>query len=95
MKYADIQKLQDAGLITGEQRQKIIEHFNLKEDGGNKFLAIVSKIGAALITAGIAPLISAHWNCQRRSKTVAGGGPKTWHPSRQRELVSGFEIKLG
>ena len=35
MKYADIQKLHDTGLITDEQRQKIIEHFQLKEDGGN------------------------------------------------------------
>jgi hypothetical protein len=31
MKYADIQKLHEAGLITDEHRQKIIEHFNLKE----------------------------------------------------------------
>jgi hypothetical protein len=35
MKYADIQKLHDAGLITDEQRRKIIEHFKLKDDGGN------------------------------------------------------------
>jgi hypothetical protein len=42
MNYADVQKLYDAGLITGEQRQNIIAHFQLKEDGGNKFLAIVS-----------------------------------------------------
>jgi hypothetical protein len=32
MKHADIQKLHEAGLITGEQRQKIIGHFQLKED---------------------------------------------------------------
>ena len=62
MKHADIQKLHDAGLITEEQRRKIIGHFQLKEDGGGKFLAIVSFIGAVLITAGIALLISAHWN---------------------------------
>ena len=61
MKYADIQKLHDAGLITDEQRRKIIGHFKLKEDGGN-FLAIISVIGAVLIAAGIALLISAHWN---------------------------------
>jgi uncharacterized membrane protein len=61
MKYGDIQKLHEAGLITDEQRRNIIERFQLKEDG-NKFLAIVSFIGAVLITAGIALLISAHWN---------------------------------
>ena len=73
MKYGDIQKLHDAGLITDEQRRKIIEHFNLKEDGGNKFLAIISIIGAVLIAAGIALLISAHWNEIPRGVKIAGG----------------------
>src|SRR5208283_4303268 len=73
MKYADIQKLHDAGLITGEQRQKIIEHFQLKEDGGGKFLAIVSILGAVLIAAGIALLISAHWNEIPRGVKIATG----------------------
>jgi len=36
MKYADVQKLHEFGLITAEQRQKIIEHFKLKEDS-NRF----------------------------------------------------------
>ncbi|MGD0745921.1 MAG: DUF2157 domain-containing protein [Verrucomicrobiota bacterium] len=73
MKHADIQKIQDAGLISDDQRRKIIEHFNLKEDGGNKFLAIVSIIGAALIAAGVALLISAHWNEIPRGAKIAGG----------------------
>ena len=73
MKYADVQKLQEAGLITGEQQQKIIQHFQLKEDSGNKFLAIVSVIGAVLIAAGIALLISAHWNEIPRGVKIAGG----------------------
>jgi uncharacterized membrane protein len=72
MKYADIQKLHDAGLITDEQRRKITEHFNLKEDG-NKFLAIVSIIGAVLITAGIILLISAHWNEIPSGVKIAAG----------------------
>jgi len=73
MKYADVQRLHETGLITGEQRQKIIEHFNLKDDGGNKFLAIVSIIGALLIAAGIILLISAHWNEIPRGAKIAGG----------------------
>ncbi len=73
MKHSDIQKLHEAGLITDEQRQKIIEHFNLKEDGGNNFLAIVSIIGAVLITAGIALLISAHWNEIPRGVKITTG----------------------
>ena len=73
MKYADIQKLRDAGLITDEQRQKIVEHFQLKEDGGGKFLAIVSIVGAVLIAAGITLLIAAHWNEIPRGVKIAAG----------------------
>src|ERR1017187_8486484 len=73
MKHADIQKLHDAGLITDEQRQKIIGHFQLKEDGGGKFLAIVSLIGAVLIAAGITLLIAAHWNEIPRGVKIAAG----------------------
>jgi uncharacterized membrane protein len=62
MKRTDIQKLRDAGLITDEQQRQIIRHFHLKEEGGNKFLAIVSIFGAVLIAAGMILLISAHWN---------------------------------
>ena len=72
MKHADIQKLHDAGLITDEQRQKIIGHFQFKEDGG-KFLAIVSLIGAVLIAAGITLLIAAHWNEIPRGVKIAAG----------------------
>jgi uncharacterized membrane protein len=61
MKTTDIEKIHAAGLITAEQRDKIIAHFGLKEDGG-KFLVIVSFIGAVLVAAGIALLIAAHWN---------------------------------
>ena len=72
MKHSDIQKIHEAGLITDEQRQKIIEHFQLKEDGG-KFLAIVSIIGAVLIAAGITLLIAAHWNDIPRGVKIATG----------------------
>lgn len=73
MKPADIQKLFDAGLITGEQREKIIEHCQLKEGGDNKFLAIVSMVGAVLITAGLILLVSAHWSEIPRGVKIAGG----------------------
>ena len=73
MKYTDIQKLHEAGLITGDQRQKIIEHFKLKEAGGNNFLAIVSFIGAVLVAAGIVLLVSAHWNEIPRGIKIACG----------------------
>jgi uncharacterized membrane protein len=73
MKFADVQKLREAGLITSEQQQRIIEHFQLREDSGNKFLAIVSSIGAVLVAAGIALLISAHWQEIPRGVKIAGG----------------------
>ena len=73
MKYSDIQQLHEAGLITGEQRQQIIARFQLTEDGGNKFLAIVSMIGAALVAAGIALLIAAHWNEIPRGVKIGAG----------------------
>ena len=61
MKTTDIEKIHEAGLITAEQRENIIAHFGLKEDG-NRFLVIVSFIGAVLVAAGIALLIGAHWD---------------------------------
>jgi uncharacterized membrane protein len=73
MKPSDLQQLYDAGLITDEQRQKIIWHFHLKEDGGGKFLAIISIIGAVLIAAGIIMLISSHWNEIPRGVKIAAG----------------------
>jgi len=73
MNYGDIQKLHAAGLIDEEQRRKIVAHFQLKEDGGGKFLAIVSIIGAVLIAAGVVLLISAHWNGIPRGVKIAGG----------------------
>jgi uncharacterized membrane protein len=61
MKTTDLEKMRAAGLITAEQRDKIIAHFGLKDEGG-RFLVIVSFIGAVLVAAGIALLIGAHWN---------------------------------
>jgi len=72
MKHADIQKICDAGLISDAQRQQIIEHFKLKEEGG-KFLAIISAIGALLIVGGIILLISANWEEIPRGVKIAAG----------------------
>ena len=60
MKYGDIQKLQESGLISDAQRRKIVEHFKLKEDS-NRFLVIISFVGAVLVAAGIVLLIAANW----------------------------------
>ena len=51
MKTTDIEQIHAAGLITRRAAAKGSSSiFELKEDGGNKFLAIVSLIGAVLIT---------------------------------------------
>lgn len=72
MKTTDIQKIRDAGLISAEQRDQIIAHFDLKDEGA-KFLTIVSFTGALLVAAGIALLIGAHWDeIPRGVKLFAG-----------------------
>ena len=72
MKFADIQRLRDAGLISEEQRQSIVAHFGLKEEGG-KLLAILSMFGAVLIAAGLTLLIAAHWNEISRGVKITCG----------------------
>jgi len=72
MKYADIQRLHEAGLISEEQRQKILAHFQLKEEGG-KLLSILSAVGALLITGGIILLIASHWDEIPRGLKIAVG----------------------
>jgi uncharacterized membrane protein len=72
MKTTDIEKIHEAGLISAEQRDKIIAHFDLKDEG-SKFLVIVSFIGAVLVAAGIALLIGAHWDEIPRGVKIAAG----------------------
>lgn len=72
MKYEDIQKIHAAELITAEQRDKIIAHFNLKEDG-SRFMVIVSFIGAVLVATGVILLIAANWDDIPRGVKLAAG----------------------
>lgn len=72
MKTTDIEKIHEAGLISAEQRDKIVAHFGLKSDE-NKFLIIISFIGAVLIAAGVTLLIASHWDDIPRGVKVAAG----------------------
>jgi len=72
MKHTDIEKIHDAGLISAGQRDKIIAHFNLKEDS-NRFLVIVSFLGAVLVATGIILLIAANWADIPRGVKIAAG----------------------
>jgi uncharacterized membrane protein len=72
MKHADVQKIFEAGLISDDERRKIIEHFQLKEDDG-KFLAIISFIGAILVVSGVILLIGANWDDIPRGVKIAAG----------------------
>jgi uncharacterized membrane protein len=72
MKYSDIEKIQEAGLITAEQQRHIVEHFKLKEEG-NQFLVIISFVGAVLVACGIILLIAANWGEIPRGVKIAVG----------------------
>jgi uncharacterized membrane protein len=72
MKYSDIQRIQEAGLITAEQQRQIVEHFKLKEEG-SKFLAIISFVGAVLVACGIILLIAANWEAIPRGVKIVAG----------------------
>jgi uncharacterized membrane protein len=72
MKYSDIEKIQEAGLITVEQQRDIVEHFKLKEEG-NQFLVIISFVGAVLVACGIILLIAANWGEIPRGVKIAVG----------------------
>ena len=60
MKHADIQRIHDAGLISEEQRLRIIGHFGLQEDS-SRFLAIMLGLGAVLASAGIVLMVASNW----------------------------------
>lgn len=72
MKYGDIQKLRELDFITDEQRHRIVEHFKLKEDN-NRFLVIISMVGAVLVAAGVVLLIAANWDDIPRGVKLATG----------------------
>jgi uncharacterized membrane protein len=72
MKYTDIEKIREAGLITAEQQQRINEHFALKEDD-SKLLTVLSVIGAVLAVCGVALLIAANWQEIPRGVKIAAG----------------------
>lgn len=72
MKHSDITRLHELGLITEEQRQRIIATLRLKEDGG-KLVLVFSIIGALLVLAGIILLISANWEAIPRLWKIASG----------------------
>jgi uncharacterized membrane protein len=72
MKYSDIEKIQEAGLITAEQQRHIVEHFKLKEEG-SQFLVIISFVGAVLVACGIILLIAANWGGIPRGVKIAVG----------------------
>ena len=72
MKLSDVDDIHAAGLITDDQRHAIVAHFELDRES-NKLLAILSIIGAVLVSAGIILLISSNWNDIPRFVKLAGG----------------------
>ena len=72
MKLSDLDAIHSAGLITEDQRRTIVAHFELDRDS-NKLLAILSVIGAVLVSAGIILLIASNWDNIPRFVKLAGG----------------------
>ncbi len=72
MKCADIEKIQEAGLITAEQQRQIIDHFKLREEG-NKFVVVISFVGAILVACGLILLVAANWDGIPRGVKIAAG----------------------
>ncbi|HWF19047.1 MAG TPA: DUF2157 domain-containing protein [Verrucomicrobiae bacterium] len=72
MKISDIDRIQQAGLISPEQRSAIVAHFKLDKET-NKLLAIFSIIGGVLVSAGIILLISSNWQEIPHFIKLAGG----------------------
>ncbi len=72
MKVSDVDEIHKAGLITEDQRRAIVAHFALDRET-NKLLAILSTIGAVLVSAGIILLIASNWDAIPRLVKLAGG----------------------
>lgn len=72
MKFADIQRLHEAGLISDEQRTRIVERFGLRENS-NRFLIILSVAGALLVSLGLILLIASNWDGIPRLAKLAAG----------------------
>jgi uncharacterized membrane protein len=72
MKRSDAVKLHELGLISAEQRQKIIATLNLKEETG-RLLLVLSTLGAGLVVSGIILLISANWEAIPAGIKIAVG----------------------
>ena len=72
VKLSDVDDIHKAGLITEDQRRAIVAHFELDRES-NKLLAILSIIGAVLVSAGIILLIASNWDAIPRLVKLAGG----------------------
>ncbi len=72
MKHADVIRLEELGLISTDQRVKIIETLKLREEGG-RLLWILTVIGVLLTLAGVVLLISSNWDVIPRGVKLAAG----------------------
>lgn len=62
MKYSEIRKLAELGLITSEQADAVAAHFRLSPREPRNYLLIAfSALGGLLVLAGVVLLVSANW----------------------------------
>lgn len=60
MKASEIQRLREAGFISPDQAETILQHYRL-ESPGHRFMTLVGLIGSILIGCGCILLIASHW----------------------------------
>ena len=72
MKLADIEKLQQGGFITEDQRKAIVAHFRLDQES-NRILHILSLLGGLLVAGGIVLLFASNWDAIGGGVKIAGG----------------------
>lgn len=72
MTLKDVQEIYGAGLISDEQRSRIVEHFRL-EQPHNRFLAVLVTLGGVLLVTGAILIISANWAAIPGLAKIFGG----------------------
>lgn len=74
MKYSDVEKLLESGLISQEQKDAIVERLKLSSAASRNYLMIaLSSVGGLLVLAGLILLISANWeNIPPLAKQISG-----------------------
>jgi uncharacterized membrane protein len=62
MTLKDVQEIHGAGLISEDQRERIVAHFKLNHPERNRFLTVLVALGGVLASTGVILVISSNWD---------------------------------